>query len=73
MKILKYSNDHCPNCNTEGYYTKKLGLYGNDAHEYCPDCKTCFKYICIRCSNIPNKEEPYSRECNKCTAKKKNT
>lgn len=58
-----YDNDHCPCCNTKGFYTKKLGLYDGSN---CPDCKTCYKYICKKCSRIPNKEEPYSRECYKC-------
>jgi hypothetical protein len=39
-----YTNDHCENCNKEGYITRK---YCNiDAS---PDCARCFKLMCKKC------------------------
>jgi hypothetical protein len=61
-KFEIYDNDHCPCCNTKGFFTNKLGSIINS----CPDCIHCYKYICKKCSKIPNIEEPYLRECYKC-------
>ena len=48
-----YDNDHCPNCNKEGYLTQNLK--GNLI-----DCPKCFRYMCKQCN------QPNSERCKKC-------
>ena len=39
-----YDNDHCENCNTEGYITLE-----NRQIDTAPDCAKCFKLMCVNC------------------------
>jgi hypothetical protein len=59
------SNDYCPCCNTNGFFTKKFALMN---HSCCPECITCDKYGCIKCCIIIDKNQPYLRECLNCNS-----
>lgn len=46
-----YNMDHCPSCNTSGYITEKHRKINGP-----PDCVSCYKLICTKCSLQRDKE-----------------
>jgi len=62
-KFIILDDDYCPNCNTDGFITKKNAI----SYQGCvPDCKKCCILICKNCSYTDNDEEPYTKTCYNC-------
>ncbi len=54
-------DDHCPNCNSVGYITKKYGIQEDGIQK---DCETCCIFSCDKCSKYYKGR--FSIICNKC-------